>query len=327
MIINSLASIANGDTLVTRTGGDSWIPVILPGVFRPTSGDKTLYFIAEVDSDAGDWLHLNRPYSGVSLVNQPVEIVMDYTPERELPIANIGDVNMADIFNRAMILLDQIKSPVPLHGPTHVGLGTDPVPLASSTDSGLCPQLSGYGTDYLGGDGLMHQMSGVPTGCILPFAGPVANVPLGFLACDGRAVLRSSYGNLYATIGGYYGNGDGVTTFNLPDCRGRVLMGAGAGGGLTNRNLGEYLGEENHVLSVNELAAHAHPYQDNGHQHVFPNPFGLQVSGGPGGGDWVSFGVSTTGMSGVGITIQNTGANWGHNNVQPSLAVNAIIRV
>ena len=62
------------------------------------------------------------------------------------------------------------------------------------------------------------------TGVIIPFAG--TSVPTGYLLCNGAAVSRTNYANLFAAIGTLYGAGDGSTTFNLPDARDRVLQGA-----------------------------------------------------------------------------------------------------
>ncbi len=59
------------------------------------------------------------------------------------------------------------------------------------------------------------------TGTVLDFAGTTA--PDGWLMCFGQAVSRTTYANLFAKIGTIYGAGDGSTTFNLPDCRGRAL--------------------------------------------------------------------------------------------------------
>lgn len=74
----------------------------------------------------------------------------------------------------------------------------------------------------------------VPTGIVYPFAGefgtvndPYANVPAGYLACDGQAISRTTYSNLFAIIGTKYGNGDEITTFNVPDFRECVMVGAG----------------------------------------------------------------------------------------------------
>lgn len=62
-----------------------------------------------------------------------------------------------------------------------------------------------------------------PSGVITAYVG--VTPPLGWLNCDGSAVSRTTYADLYAVIGDKFGNGDGVTTFNLPDFRGRFLRG------------------------------------------------------------------------------------------------------
>lgn len=67
----------------------------------------------------------------------------------------------------------------------------------------------------------------VPTGLIAPFAGE--NAPSGWLLCDGTAVSRSGYSALYAVLGTRYGAGDGSTTFNLPNLKGRVPVGLDLG--------------------------------------------------------------------------------------------------
>src|SRR5207302_11385946 len=90
------------------------------------------------------------------------------------------------------------------------------------------------------------------------FLWSTSTAPTGFLLCDGSAVSRTTYTALFAVIGTTYGSGDGSTTFNVPDLRGRVAVGAGQGTGLTNRVLGAMSGEENHVLTIAEMPAHTH---------------------------------------------------------------------
>ena len=83
----------------------------------------------------------------------------------------------------------------------------------------------------------------IPTGAVFPFAGITA--PEGFLFCDGSAVSRTTYSKLLGVIGETYGSGDGSTTFNLPDYRETVLVGAGQNEKLNIKahdvyNLGEF---------------------------------------------------------------------------------------
>ena len=100
------------------------------------------------------------------------------------------------------------------------------------------------------------QEDSTPAGSMIMFGGAVA--PTGWLFCDGAAVSRETYAALFAAIGTTWGAGDGSTTFNLPDARGRSAMGAGQGSGLTARTLGTTLGEESHALTANENGTHSH---------------------------------------------------------------------
>ena len=96
-------------------------------------------------------------------------------------------------------------------------------------------------------------------GMIAPFAGPADKIPAGWLLCDGRAVSRSEYVNLYNAIGIAWGEGNGSSTFNLPDLRGMFLRGVSGesgndadadsrsmltnNGGNTGNNVGSYQGD------------------------------------------------------------------------------------
>lgn len=71
-----------------------------------------------------------------------------------------------------------------------------------------------------------NMLSVVPVGVVLPYAGTTAPTSL-YLICDGSAVSRTTYADLFALIGTTYGAGDGSTTFNLPDMRGRAPWGKG----------------------------------------------------------------------------------------------------
>jgi hypothetical protein len=83
-------------------------------------------------------------------------------------------------------------------------------------------------SSILGGIGHPGQalISGLPPGLILPHA--AGSPPVGSLACNGQAVSRSSYANLFTAIGTTWGTGDGSTTFNVPDLRDRALFGVGS---------------------------------------------------------------------------------------------------
>jgi len=104
-----------------------------------------------------------------------------------------------------------------------------------------------------------HNATLFPAGMIVPFAGPAENIPAGWLLCDGAAVSRSDYSNLYSAIGVSWGTGDNSTTFNVPDLRGMFLRGVSGdsgndpdadsrvvltdNGGNTGNNVGSYQGD------------------------------------------------------------------------------------
>lgn len=68
-----------------------------------------------------------------------------------------------------------------------------------------------------------------PPGLLGDFAGPIGSIPNGWLYCDGSAVSRTTYANLFTAIGSTWGAGDSATTFNLPDFRGYGSIGQGTG--------------------------------------------------------------------------------------------------
>lgn len=110
-------------------------------------------------------------------------------------------------------------------------------------------------------------------GVLKPFAGPEASVPVGHLLCRGQAVSRDTYFGLFGVIGSTYGAGDGSTTFNLPDLRGRSVFGLDNMGGtdaglLAGANtLGLKAGTETVALVEANLPQHLHTVTDPGHGH------------------------------------------------------------
>jgi microcystin-dependent protein len=98
----------------------------------------------------------------------------------------------------------------------------------------------------------------IPVGIIYPYAGSTA--PSKYLLCDGSAVSRTDYSDLYDVIGTTYGAGDGSTTFNIPDLSGKVIVGVSS-----THTLGSTGGEESHTLLETELPSHVHEVPKHGH--------------------------------------------------------------
>jgi len=168
---------------------------------------------------------------------------------------------------------------------------------------------------------LLNMLSGVqllvcPPGTVLAFAGPAA--PAGWLICNGQTVSRTDYAQLYAAIGTTFGAGNNTTTFNLPDLRGRTVIGAGQGQGLSNRTRGQTGGEEAHALTLQEMPSHTHlaPTAQNDTAGLYEIPQGAH-GGTTGFGSYDYNGAAPT---------DATGGNAGHNTMPPFLALNYIIR-
>jgi len=101
-------------------------------------------------------------------------------------------------------------------------------------------------------------LAAVPAGVIFPVGRESA--PTGFLLCDGSAVSRTTYARLFSAIGTKFGSGNGSSTFNLPDLRGRVPVGVDGSAGrmATSDAFGNSGGEEKHTLTTSEIPAHTH---------------------------------------------------------------------
>ena len=109
----------------------------------------------------------------------------------------------------------------------------------------------------------------IPAGTVAQYAGAAA--PAGWLFCDGAAVARATYPNLFAALGGTASpwgvpGGAGGSTFNVPDLRGRAPVGVGTGAGLTARALAAAGGAETVTLGIGQVPSHGHTAND--HTHV-----------------------------------------------------------
>jgi microcystin-dependent protein len=150
-----------------------------------------------------------------------------------------------------------------------------------------------------------------PTGSVTAFAGSTA--PTNWLLCNGAAVSRTTYAALFTLIGSTYGAGDGSTTFNLPNLLGRVPVGRDSGQTEFD-TLGETGGAKTHTLTTAEMPSHAHQIQRNNQAatSVAADASGLYQS------------VANTGAGYS--TTQTEGGGGAHNNLQPYIVLNYIIK-
>ena len=165
------------------------------------------------------------------------------------------------------------------------------------------------------------------SGMIMPYAG--SSAPSGWLLSYGQAISRSTYSDLFSAIGTTYGAGDGSTTFNVPDLRGRTIAGQDdMGGSSSNRltspingdTLGATGGSESHTIAEAELPAHTH---SSGGTISITRGNGSTGTGVFGLVEIISSGSNTFSVSG---TSGSTGGDSAHNNVQPTLILNYIIK-
>jgi microcystin-dependent protein len=136
----------------------------------------------------------------------------------------------------------------------------------------------------------------------------------GFLVCDGSAVSRTTYAQLFGLVGTTFGAGDGSTTFNVPDLRGRMVIGPGTGTapGAINHPLSSTGGEETHVLAVGEMPAHGHTIAGNA---------GFITGGG------ATASIPVTGASfKFTSTTDNAGGGGAHNTMSPFLVLTPLIK-
>lgn len=160
----------------------------------------------------------------------------------------------------------------------------------------------------------------------------------GWLLCDGSAYSRATYADLFAAIGSTYGAGDGTTTFNVPDFRGRTILGAGTGPGLTARSRGNTGGEEAHDLSTSEIPSHDHSGSTGSagaHEHTHSANQAINTSTGGGAASRLTNLVGGTAGDVDAITttdgahthsVSAAGGGNPHNTMQPYGVANVFIK-
>jgi microcystin-dependent protein len=157
-----------------------------------------------------------------------------------------------------------------------------------------------------------------PPGIVVPYAG--SSEPSGWVLCQGQALSRVTYAALFAIIGTTYGAGNGSTTFNIPDLRGRFVAGkddmggvaanrlTGTSGGVAGATLGASGGAETHALTIAEMPAHTHTV------------LAAFVTGNAQTGSGDAEATNQT------RTTSSAGSNAAHNNVPPAMILNYIIK-
>lgn len=231
-----------------------------------------------------------------------------------LPTGNYFSIQSVDQTQQTLTLVNQ-------NYPGGQTAGT--VIPAGQPVSATGPQGPPGGPGPTGPSGPQGPIGVALTGQIVMYGAPTP--PGGWLLCDGSAVGRTAYPGLFSIISTNFGTGDGSSTFNLPDLRGRSPVGIGTAASGTIYALGATGGEEKHQLLLAELAMHAHEItdlqhnhpdpghshsqsahthtgHDTGHQHGYVNPI-TNLNAQPGSGQYSAAGKTQTDVGYAQIVI------------------------
>jgi microcystin-dependent protein len=239
------------------------------------------------------------------------------------------------------------------------GLGAKPLRLepGAALPAGTLVQGTPYVATYYNAaaewilQGLAGNPYSIPLGGLIEFTGSTAP-NASFVLPFGQAISRTTYAAYYALVGTTYGAGDGSSTFNVIDKRGRVSAGKDDMGGssanrLTNQTggldgdtLGATGGSETHTLTEAQLATHTHAgTTDSNGAHTHDVKYSRFLTFGTGGGGGavitINSGGTDTGSAGAlsngahthTFASGSTGSGDAHNNVQPTIIVNYLLRV
>lgn len=220
-----------------------------------------------------------------------------------------------------------------------VGFASGGILIVTLNASGITLSGTALYTDAVGG-----VVTARVIGEVIDYAGSTA--PSRWLLCFGQAISRATYALLFAIVGITYGAGDGVTTFNLPDCRGRTTYGKDdmggaaanritvAGGNFDGTVLGGTGGLQNHTMVVGELVAHSHTVNitDPGHTHSLVFQLSnQQFASNVGGGatniaiNTTSPGTSNSNTTGITAASVNTGSGNAFTVLSPGIIFNKMI--
>lgn len=306
----------------TITSGATTLTVLSNASY--TIGEWVLWTIDAVDPSTGEATPAKKEvvYGQIAASNQLTNVVrgVEGTAQSHTNNAVVYDYMTAAHNNIIHKRMDTEHNP----NGTHSDITADSITTASLTVTGESGGLT-------------------PTGAITAY--PVATAPSGWLLCDGSAVSRTTYSALFTLLSTTYGAGNGTTTFNLPNLKGKVVVGLDS----TQTEfdvLGETGGAKTHTLTTAEMPSHTHSADppatatdsQGSHSHTIEGSANWGTSGGYGISEDAtasSNGTLNTDAAGahthtVNIASFNTGSagtGGAHNNLQPYMVLNYIIKV
>lgn len=244
------------------------------------------------DPDETPFIITSTGYVGIGTVSPAEAMDIDNGKLQFSSSGTARTVISADATNSTIDVKDDRNFVVKANGGTIITgnsatvTTTVPVVLPAAPTTSLQAATKGY-VDAAG-----------PAGIIAPFAGTTA--PTGWLSCEGQAISRSTYATLFAAIGTTWGNGDGSTTFNIPDLRGMFLRGTGTNAtGSSSGAVGPSVG----AYAADTYLNHSHAITDPGHVHSSLITASFPLSSG--GGNLLAA-PGNTGSATTGITVNTS---------------------
>lgn len=311
--VTTLSLASSAGSLFPSLGAGEWCPVVVVD----GSGNRE---IMRCTARSGDVLTVVRGQEGTSARSFNAGARVD----ARLTAAALAEFALADEVSDALDLKANLNSPALT--------GTPTAPTPSVSDDSQKIATTAFVVDYVA----------IPIGICYEFYG--TTLPARFLWANGAAVSRTIYAALWTAMGSP-DTGDGSTTFNVPDKRGRVGVGkddmggvsaAGrvttAGSGINGATLGAVGGVQNVTLDLTQIPAHVHNVTANqgGHTHTLPFSNSYTVPSGSGGGRAINVdGTWSTGETDPAITVSETqkGGGQAHTNMPPVIVCNYIIYV
>lgn len=156
----------------------------------------------------------------------------------------------------------------------------------------------------------IKALDSMPIGSIIAFAG--TTIPNGWLECNGSAVSRTTYADLFSTIGTSHGSGNGTTTFNIPNLKGKTIFGLNTND-LDFEAIGNDGGEKKHTLTTDEMPAHSHTQRVEWSNTSYDNSIAVTIA-------------NSKLVVDKGLTTGSAGGGQAHNNLPPYIVEKYIIK-
>lgn len=321
-----LVTVSGSQTLTNKT---LTAPKFADGGFIADANGNEIVVLDTVASAVNEITVANAATgAGPSVAATGVDTNIDlFLAAKGTGVVKAGGVEVVTLSGTQSLSNKTIASPSNVSATT----GNAAIIAATGPDTNIDINLTpkGSGSVLFGG----ASPSFVPTGSVIPFAG--ATAPTGWLLSFGQNVSRSTYAALFAVIGTTYGVGDGSTTFGLPDLRGRVIAGqddmggtsanrlTGLSGGVDGDILGGTGGLETHTLTESQIPAHRHlsGITQSGSSNAMA--YGSTAISPSTSGSMSEDGDNGT----ITSNTSNTGGGTAHNNVQPTIILNYIIKI